>query len=92
MIVKNIRTNFDLVGELIDSESLTYLLIKFNNGAIKFDLIDYYRDIDYPEDTLEQFRERVLCSYEVSRILEEIKEQEKNPTWERDSNWWKNKN
>ena len=89
MKVKNITTNFDLTGELIDSVNLTYLKIKFDNGKTKYELIDHYRDIEYLEESLEQFRKRVLCAYEVSNALYEIAEQEELPPWERPEDWWK---
>ena len=89
MIIKNIKTNFELFGELIDSESLTYLKIKLKDNSIVWGMIDDYREIDHLEDCLEQFRARVLIAYEITNALYEIKQKEKQLPWERDEDWWK---
>jgi hypothetical protein len=86
MRIKNIKTNFDLCGELIDSESLTYLLIIFDNGIKKYEVIDNYREINHLHETLEEFRYRVLIHYEVSNALYDVKDKK---IWERDEDWWK---
>jgi len=92
MFIKNIKTNFDLTGELIDSESLTYLKIRFTDKIIKYGLIDDYREINHLEETVEEFRERVLIAYEITNVLYEINEDENRPPWEKRENWWKNEN
>ena len=44
MFIKNIKTNFDLTGELIDSESLRDTLIDLHNySAMAIMLIDEQR-------------------------------------------------
>jgi len=89
MTIKNIRVKFDLVGELLGSESLTYLRIKDQYGTEFWGVIDDYREVDHLDETIEQFRERVLVAYEVSNALYEIKKQEELEPWEKSEDWWK---